>query len=353
MPKRRTKLGGLKRRHSRVVSPRMHVDPVGARYRLGHRQGHYESWFIRGNHPTRPRAFWVRYTVTSPKNRPEDAVAELFAALFDGETKRHVATRQAFPVSQGQFPTDTLGVRIADARLEPDHLTGAIERGGERVAWDVRVHDGGPPLYLFPENLYAGGFPKAKALVMRTNVTFGGHFDVAGERLAVDGWVGSTNHNWGSKHTDHYVWGQVAGFDDAPGTFLELATARIKLAGVMTPPMTPIVLRHDGREFRLNALHTLFGRATARGLDWSFRARGKELELVGRIHSQPSDCVVFMYQDPPGGWKWCINSKIAACELELVVGGRRKFLKSASRAAMELFVHDPRAEGLINLPQPI
>ena len=33
-------------------------------------------------------------------------------------------------------------------------------------------------------------------------------------------WIGSQNHNWGRKHTDSYAWGQVAGFDDAPQTFL-------------------------------------------------------------------------------------------------------------------------------------
>lgn len=36
------------------------------RYR--HQQiGHYESFFQRANHPTRPLAFWIRYTIFSPK----------------------------------------------------------------------------------------------------------------------------------------------------------------------------------------------------------------------------------------------------------------------------------------------
>jgi hypothetical protein len=49
-------------------------------------------------------------------------------------------------------------------------------------------------------------------------------------------WVGSQNHNWGSKHTDRYSWGQVAGFDAHPESFLEVATARLKLGPLWTPP---------------------------------------------------------------------------------------------------------------------
>jgi len=335
----------------------MHVDPVAARYRLGAQKGHYESWFIRGNHPTRPLAFWIRYTVTSPRGRSSEAVAELFAAIFDGEARRHVATRESHPVREATFPTEGLDVRIGAAHLTSDHLVGAAARPGHRVAWDIHVHGGGEPLYLLPERLYDGGFPKAKALVIRPGVTFDGHVDVGAEgaatRLDVGGWVGSTNHNWGSKHTDHYVWGQVAGFDDAPDAFLEIATARIRVAGVLTPPMTPIVLRLDGREHRLNALHTVFGRARLDGLVWSFKAKGPGIELAGTMRMRPDDFVVFAYHDPPGGVKTCINSKIAACELSVTVDGRRREFRSASRAAMEILVDDPRTTGVAELPLPV
>jgi len=337
----------------------MHVDPVSARFRLGARKGHYESWFIRGNHPTRPLAFWIRYTVTSPKDRPGDAVAELFAAYFDGESGRHVATRQAHALRESMFPTEGLDVRIGDAHLTSDRLVGRAERAGVAIGWRLEVHDGGPPLYLLPERLYEGGFPKAKALVIRPGATFRGELEVArgggleAERVDVGGWVGSVNHNWGSKHTDHYVWGQVAGFDGAPDTFLEVATARIRIAGVMTPAMTPMVLRHRGREHRLNALHTVFRRATIDRLDWRFHAKASGVELAGRIHMRPEDFVVFAYTDPPGGTKPCINSKIARCELTLTIDGRREELVSASRAAMEILVDDPAAQGITGLPAAI
>ena len=32
--------------------------------------GCYESYYLRGNHPTRPLAFWIRYTNIRPDGRP-------------------------------------------------------------------------------------------------------------------------------------------------------------------------------------------------------------------------------------------------------------------------------------------
>ena len=39
----------------------------------------------------------------------------------------------------------------------------------------------------------------------------------------IGAWVGSQHHNWGSRHTDRCAYGQVAGLDDAPDSFLEVA----------------------------------------------------------------------------------------------------------------------------------
>ena len=67
-------------------------------------------------------------------------------------------------------------------------------------------------------------------------------------------WVGSQNHNWGSRHTDQYAWGQVAGFDTHPDSFLEVATARLRVGAVWSPPLTLMVLRHEGKEWALNSI---------------------------------------------------------------------------------------------------
>ena len=50
----------------------------------GGSQGHYESYFQRANHPSEPRAFWIRYSIFSPKGRPRDAFGERLAIYFAG-----------------------------------------------------------------------------------------------------------------------------------------------------------------------------------------------------------------------------------------------------------------------------
>ena len=329
------------------------VDPEGARYRPGDTRGHYESWFIRGNHPSRPLAFWIRYTLTAPKGAPDYTIAELFAIAFDGERARHVAVREVVSIRACTFSSSGLDVRILGSHLTRERAVGRASSHGRTLGWDLDWTGGTEPRLLLPERLYAGGFPKAKSLVMRPGVTFGGRLEIDGEPWPVDDWVGSINHNWGERHTDQYTWGQVAGFEGDPSAFLELATARIRIGPVLTPAMTPIVFRHEGREHRLNALYKVFRRATLDGLRWSFAAKGDGIALSGVISATPAQVVTFAYKNPPGGTKLCVNSKIARCELTVTRAGSRTTLLSQSGAAFEVLVDDVQAAerlGIVGLP---
>ena len=49
------------------------------RFVAGDVGGHYESWFQRANHPSRPLAFWIHYTIFCPRAQPQAAVGELCA----------------------------------------------------------------------------------------------------------------------------------------------------------------------------------------------------------------------------------------------------------------------------------
>ena len=60
------------------------------------------------------------------------------------------------------------------------------------------------------------------------NAHYSGRLLVGNQEVDISDWIGSQNHNWGKRHTDHYAWGQVAGFDNNPDAFLELSTARIR-----------------------------------------------------------------------------------------------------------------------------
>jgi len=321
-----------------------------ARFRPGERAGHYESWFQRANHPTRPLAFWIRYTLFSPKDRPEEGIGELWAIVFDGETGKHVAVKREVPIAASTFARDAFRVTIDDAELGGADPAGALRgwaaSSDHRIAWDLSYRGEGRPLFLFPMALYEAPLPKAKSLVGVPLAVYQGSIDVDGRPLDVTGWVGSQNHNWGSKHTDQYAWGQVAGFDDHPQSFLEVGTARLKLGPVWTPYLTPLVLRHEGREHALNSpvqiarAHGAFGY-----FDWQIRSETSAVAIEGRVFADRGDFVGLTYLNPPGGTKHCLNSKIASCDLTVTFksgtrAGQVDRLKATRRAAFEILTDD-------------
>src|SRR5437016_2183779 len=93
------------------------------RYVPGSPSGHYESYFQRANHPTRPLAFWIRYTIFSPRGRPADARGELWAIWFDGERERIVAAKEEVPLAACVFGDGDLPARGRDEALRAHDAT--------------------------------------------------------------------------------------------------------------------------------------------------------------------------------------------------------------------------------------
>jgi hypothetical protein len=321
----------------------------GARFVAG--TGAYESWFQRANHPSRPHAFWIRYTIFSPRADPRAAVGELWAVCFDGERQRVVAVREEHPLARCSFSARGLEAKVGDARLDARGLTGRATLGGHTLGWSLTHASEEPPLLLLPERLYAGGFPKAKALVGSPLARFDGSLEVDGETIAVDGWVGSQNHNWGSEHTARYAWGQVAGFDDAPEAFLELSSARVRVGPVLSPPMTALVLRLDGEELRFSDVpRALRARGRYAPFHWSFETGDRHTRVFGTISAPSWSFVALPYGNPPGGTKTCLNSKLARCDLTVERRGQPpRSLSTASRAAFEMVSDEAPPPGVQRL----
>jgi len=303
--------------------------------------GHYESYFQRANHPTEPRAFWIRYTVFSPKGRPADALGELWAIYFDRTSDHIVAVRETKPIADCSFSTRGLEARIGTATLGSEALQGSASCEGHRIGWDLHYSSPDDPLLLFDEPLYAKGFPKAKALVGSPNAVYAGSVDVDGSRVSIDGWVGSQNHNWGSKHTDAYAWGQVAGFDGAPHVFLECSTARIKIGPFWTPRFTLVAMRVGNETISLNTLgQALRAKGSYELFMWQFDSERNGVRVHGSIEAPRSAFVGLTYLNPPGGSKTCLNSKVASCEVTLERAGQAQTFTTQSRAAFEILTDD-------------
>ncbi|HYC56351.1 MAG TPA: hypothetical protein VEL28_15570 [Candidatus Binatia bacterium] len=313
-----------------------------SRYVPGQRAGHYESFFLRANHRSRPLAFWIRYTVFHPATPGRETIGELWAVYFEGEQLRNVAVKREVPIGSCSFARDSFSVAIEDARLGPGVASGEADSSGHRIGWSLAITGDQPPLFLLPLPLYEAALPKAKSLVALPMATFRGNLVVDGQTVDIDDWVGSQNHNWGQRHTDHYAWGQVAGFDSHPHSFLEIGTARLRIGPVWTPLLTPLVLRHDGREHALNGtMHLLRARASFRYFDWTFVARGADVRVEGRISAPRESFAGLTYFNPPGGSKHCLNSKLASCMVYLSLRGQpTQTMSTDSRAAFEILTDD-------------
>jgi hypothetical protein len=248
---------------------------------------------------------------------------------------------------------DSLDIRVGHAVMHDDPLAGrgsargAVASEGHEIRWDLAYDGGDDPVLLLPERLYETRLPRAKALVTVPMAGFDGRLSVDGEPIEVSGWVGSANHNWGSRHTDAYAWGQVAGFDNAPGSFLECSSAHLKIAGpVWAPWLSPMVLRHDGIEYNLTAVSAARRTRASHGTGgpaytWSLRTRTvddeTQVDLAVDFRAPRSAFVRFDYANPPGGVKCCQNTKIAECRVRIAKAGQDPIvLHTAHRAAFEI-----------------
>jgi hypothetical protein len=304
------------------------------------RAGHYESFYQRANHPDRPLAFWIRYTIFAPANDPAAAIGELWAVVFDGETGRHTVAKEEFPLADCAFDRTAFNVRIGRSELDSSALAGAAGA----IRWELSYEGSEPPLLLLPPKMYAGGIPKAKSLVPLPLARFRGSLVVAGDRIEVDDWIGSQNHNWGSEHTSRYAFGQVAGFDEAPDTFLEVATVQARIAGpIRTPELTTLVLRHGGAEYSFVSIgRALRAKARYGYFHWDFATGDDSVRIAGRIAAERAAFVGLRYNNPPGGVKYCLNTKIGSVDLTVRDrrSGRTQTLRAANRALFEILTDD-------------
>jgi hypothetical protein len=297
--------------------------------------GHYESWFARANDAGSARALWIRYTIFEPAGRPQAAVGELWALVFEPDSI--YAVKQVWPAAECSFAKNGFDLQIGGATHDDTHLRGEASTDDRTVRWDLRVTEGGAPLLLFSERMYDAKLPRAKALVPRPFARFHGTLQVGDRTIEVDDWIGSENHNWGSRHTDHYAWAQVVGFDEEPDTFLECACARLRIGPLWTPRMSPVVLRRGAQTLAFNGLlRTIRARGRFAPFFMHIETGDGRHDVEIDLHADAHRFVALTYANPPGGTKTCLNSKLARATVRVAVTGEPTRTLTSERAALEI-----------------
>ncbi|SEH68264.1 hypothetical protein SAMN04489835_2833 [Mycolicibacterium rutilum] len=303
---------------------------------------YYESRYIRANHPQLPRALWVRETLLRPTAGAP--TADVWVMLFDPDGAGNRALKQSYPIDTAEFGDDEWTARIAATSLHDRAAEGVVTGSGRSARWDLSIDPGdADPVRLLTERAYAARFPTAKTTVRHPLATFDGLLELDDTRVPVDGWTGSVNHNWGTRHTPAYAYGQICGFDDAPDSTLEIVTARAALGPVLLPGVTLFVFRHAGTEFAVRSIRaSLSTHGRYRPSSWTFGGRIGEKMIEGEIVAEPSDVIGLTYTDTDGRTKYCYNSAIATCRIQ--VAGKafeRAELTADRRAMLEILTDTP------------
>jgi len=306
---------------------------------------YYESRFVRANHPEQPLALWLRETLLLPTAGAP--VADVWVMVFDPDGAGNRALKVGYPIGSADYCYESGGgawtARIGDTAIDDVSAQGAIAGGGRSAAWNLSIAPGGQPaVKLLTERGYRAPFPTAKTMVRHPLATFDGQLELDGARLGLQHWTGSVNHNWGKRHTPAYAFGQVCGFDGAPESSLEVVTAHAAVGPVSLPAATLFVLRFGGREF---AVRSILGARRTHGrylpFSWSFGGRVEGVTMEGEITAEPSDVIGLTYFDTGGATKYCYNSALATCRIQLSGDGFRDELVASRRAMFEILLPEP------------
>ena len=323
------------------------------RYREpGDERGHVESYFLRANDPSRPRALWLKATIFRPLQG--DPEAETWCIWFDGDHDRTWAHRSTRPLSEARFPSGSSGeIRIGPALFHlgsSGSAKGGLDRGGESCRWDLRwTRVPGPmgdPLSTYPHQaMIEGPFPKSKTLTPFPALDFAGSVDCLGERIDLAGWRGMQGHNWGQEHAFEYAWGQCLfpGGDGRVEAMVEGFTGRIRLAGRPTPRMSALVVRHGAQTYRFDRVFDFWRQKVAiDDFRWTVGLSGDdgtarlEMDAGGRL------MVCLGYRNPDGRMSYCFNSKLARTTLRVEPRGAAAFeCRSEHGGALEFLRNTP------------
>lgn len=296
---------------------------------------YYESRFLRANDPDGDRAVWLRETLLLTTTGA--ASADVWVMAFD--RSGHRALKQQYPIGDAVFDRDPWTARIAATALDDTSATGTLPT----ARWELSISPGGhDPVRVLADAAYARKFPPAKTMVRHPLARFDGRLEIEDRVVDVDGWTGSVNHNWGTRHTPAYAYGQVCGFDDAPDSTLEIITARTALGPVLLPGATLFVFRHAGQEFAVRSIRgTLQTHGRYAPFRWTFGARVGEKMIEGEIATEPADVIGLTYADTHGGVKYCYNSALAHCRIQVAGKAFARTELVSRRAMFEILTGDP------------
>ena len=134
-------------------------------------------------------------------------------------------------------------------------------------------------------------------------------------------------HNWGAEHAERWVWLHAAGFEDEPEAWLELAIARIRIGGALSPWIANGAVSIGGRRHRLGGLGHVTGvRVIAAPGRLEAMVPGQRVAIRVAVHADLDQTVGFKYAGVTGdavhGEREVLHAGIAEVRLGIRRPGR-------------------------------
>ncbi len=296
------------------------------------RAGMYESFYLRAVSREEPVGVWIRHTVHKRRGLPPSG--SLWCTVFDASLGRPFMDKLT-----GHELTAAPGSWIAlgrDAEMGPGRAQGRTAH----AHWSLRFESQEPELrHLAPGWLYRMPLPRTKLTSPAPDATFDGVVELEG-RPAVElhGWPGMVGHNWGSEHAEQWIWLHGLDFEGA-AAWVDVALARLRIAGRLTPWVANGALSLDGRRQRIGGLGARGAHVEAGARGCVSRLRGEHgLTIEVRVEVPGTSAAGWRYADPDGSEHDVVNCSVAALQLDIepAGGGAPRTLRTSHGGAYEL-----------------
>jgi len=302
-----------------------------------------ESHFLKANSPDGKRAVWVKHTSLVPQSPRAASVGEVWAIAFDTDALEFpVGVKVTYPLANIAWEDRPFKITTPGAELQNGHSRGEVTSEGHTIRWDFRLEGNQQTFLPFPwPRMYRGKFPKSKTLTPYPHARVNGIVEVDGVEWALEGWPGMQGHNWGRGHADHYAWVHANLWDDGSDAWFEALTGRVAVGPVLTPWLSLGALWVEGKLHRFDGLGALFSRqGHVTPQSWSFSLPGPDGTLRGRASTSAQGMAGLHYANPDGSMTYCLNSKLAELELELLRPGHQPLRLRSTATALEVGTKD-------------
>lgn len=327
-----------------TLSPESLLAP---RYRPG--EPMVESWFVRANDPSQPRAVWLRSTLRTREGASD--LLEFWCLVFHGG-RAPQGWRLSIPLESGGLESSPTRLQGAGCRFEyrPDRgsCSGRIESDHGPISWEIAWSrlpgTMGEPLLLHAADwILESPFPRNKLVTPLPAARFEGRLELPGASIDLGGWYGMNGHNWGREQPARYAWGQCHFFEGSElVALMEAFSVRLKLGQRESPLLSALVLRTTQATYRFDRLLDLWNqdaRIDDRDYAYALDIRGHQDRCVLYSRAVPVEVAGLGYLSPNGSLASCLNSKLARTTLLLEHPGSppREF-ESPHGGALEFLV---------------